>query len=102
MNNELVHIANTAFDLHASEIDLIDLLAQKINYLIVNDFNKLIAILYRADISEKKLNTLLEQKSDEPAGKLIAVLFIERQLQKIKSRQESRRDVNDIAEEDRW
>ena len=102
MNHELVHIANNAFDLHASEADLIELLAQKINDLILHDFNKLIAILYRADISEKKLNALLQQASDEPAGRLIAILFIERQLQKIKSRQENRRDVNDIAEEDRW
>ena len=102
MNHELVHIANNAFDLHASEADLIELLAQRINDLILHDFNKLIAILYRADISEKKLNALLQQASDEPAGKLIAILFIERQLQKIKSRQENRRDVNDIAEEDRW
>ena len=102
MNHELVHIANNAFDLHASEADLIELLSQKINDLILHDFNKLIAILYRADISEKKLNALLQQASDEPAGKLIAILFIERQLQKIKSRQENRRDVNDIAEEDRW
>ncbi len=102
MNHELVHIANNAFDLHASEADLIELLAQRINDLTLHDFNKLIAILYRADISEKKLNALLQQASDEPAGKLIAILFIERQLQKIKSRQENRRDVNDIAEEDRW
>ena len=102
MNHELVHIANNAFDLHASEADLIELLSQRINDLILHDFNKLIAILYRADISEKKLNALLQQASDEPAGKLIAILFIERQLQKIKSRQENRRDVNDIAEEDRW
>ncbi len=102
MNEELVHIANAAFSLQASESDLIELLAQKINYLIVHDFNKLIAILYRADINEKKLNHLLEQKKDEPAGKLIALLFIERQLQKIKSRQDHRRDINDIAEEDRW
>lgn len=102
MTKELIHIANTAFEVHASEMDLIEMLAQKINYLILNDFNKLIAILYRADINEKKLNQLLEQKTDEPAGRLIAVLFIERQLQKIKSRQENRRDINNIAEEDRW
>ena len=77
------------------------LLADKINDLILHDFNKLISALYRADISEKKLNSLLAENKNEDAGKLIALLFIERQSEKIRSRQEHRRD-NNIKEEDRW
>ncbi len=102
MNDEIVHIVNESFSLQTTEDDLVKLLGDRINYLIVNDFNKLISVLYRADISDKKLHNLLAEHKNEDAGKLIAALYIERQLQKIKSRREHRRDNDNIAEEDRW
>lgn len=102
MNNEIIHIVNGCFGLQASENNFEELLSAKINHLIVNDFNRLIQILYRADISEKKLKQLLEENKTEDAGKLIGALFIERQLQKIKSRRENRQDLNDITDEERW
>ncbi len=101
MNKEIVHIINESFSLQTTENDFMQLLADKINDLILHDFNKLISALYRADISEKKLNSLLAENKNEDAGKLIALLFIERQSEKIRSRQEHRRD-NNIKEEDRW
>ena len=101
MNKEIVHIINDSFSLQTTENDFMQVLADKINDLILHDFNKLISALYRADISEKKLNALLAENKNEDAGKLIAALFIERQSEKIKSRQEHRRDHN-IDEEDRW
>ena len=101
MNNELVHIVNESFSLHAAENNFAKLLAEKINYLIVHDFNKLIQILYRADISEPKLKGMLAENKSEDAGKLIGALFIERQMQKVKSRRDNRRDEN-ICEEERW
>ena len=102
MKNEILHIANNSFALHATETDLLQLLADKINYLIVNDFNKLISILYRADVNEKKLNSILAENKNEDAGKLIALLFIERQMQKIKSRETNKMDTTDFEEEERW
>ena len=101
MNKEIVHIINDSFSLQTTENDFMQVLADKINDLILHDFNKLISALYRADISEKKLNALLAENKNEDAGKLIAALFIERQSEKIRSRQEHRRDHN-IDEEDRW
>ena len=101
MNKEIVHIINESFSLQTTENDFMQLLADKINDLILHDFNKLISALYRADISEKKLNALLAENKNKDAGKLIAQLFIERQSEKIRSRRESRRDHN-IDEEDRW
>ena len=101
MKNEIVHIANNSFALAATETDLLQLLADIINYLIVNDFNKLISILYRADINETKLNIILSENRNEDAGKLIALLFIERQMQKIKSRQETRENLNGDSEEEK-
>jgi hypothetical protein len=76
-------------------------LSVHINQLIQSDFEKLVSLLYRIDISEPKLKLLLQQNPGEDAGKIIAELIIERQLQKIKSRQEYRRDST-ISDEESW
>ena len=102
MDNEIVHIINEAFSLQTTEDDSLQLLSSKINELIIRDFNKLVQILYRADISEKKLKTVLEENKNADAGNLIAILFIERQAEKIRSRREHRRETNDIPDEERW
>ncbi len=77
-------------------------LAERINYLLVNDFDKLISILYRMDVSEAKVKEHLKNSPGEDAGIVIASLMLERQEQRIKSRNEYRREQNDIGEEDRW
>jgi hypothetical protein len=102
MKNEIVHIVNQSFNLEASESNFVTFLTEKINYLIVNDFNKLISILYRADINENKLNKLLVENKKEDAGKIIAALFIQRQLEKIKSREENSSLNIDIDEDEKW
>ncbi|MEO6405972.1 MAG: hypothetical protein ABIY51_14620 [Ferruginibacter sp.] len=71
-----------------------------INGLILNDFDKLVWHLYRIDVSESKLKALLAENTKEDAAKIIASLIIERQLQKIKSRQEYKQDDNSL--EERW
>ncbi|HYM95173.1 MAG TPA: hypothetical protein VET23_13610 [Chitinophagaceae bacterium] len=77
-------------------------LSAELNHLIETDFHKLISLLYRVDISEPKLKNLLKENPGKDAGKIIAELIIERQLQKIKSRQQlSRRDKN-IDENEKW
>jgi hypothetical protein len=76
-------------------------LAHHINHLINHDFEKLVYYLYRIDVDENKMRTLLEQKEGEGAPQLIADLIIERQLQKIKSRKETK-DKNDIPDDERW
>ena len=101
MKNEIVHIVNDSFNLEANETNFVEFLTEKINFLIVNDFNKLIYILYRADINEQKLNKLLAENKKENAGKIIAALFIQRHLEKIKSRQENKTNTNN-SEEERW
>ncbi len=78
------------------------LLAARINYLITNDFTQLVQILYRIDVSEPKLKSLLKQNPDEDAGKIIAALVIERQLEKIKSREQFKKGGEGINESDKW
>ena len=75
---------------------LIDL----INELIQKDFNALLQLLYRIDVDEMKIRSCLKENKNNDAASLLADLIIERQLQKIKTRQEyqSRNDANDNDE----
>ena len=76
-------------------------LAVHINHLINHDFEKLVFYLYRIDVNESKMKQLLDEKEGENAAGLIADLIIERQLQKIKSRKETKRN-NKISEDENW
>lgn len=78
------------------------LLAEKINELLNTDFQKLVSILYRMDVSEAKLKLLLQNNPGSDAGIIIADLMIERQTEKIKSRQQFRQRDNDIDENEKW
>jgi hypothetical protein len=67
-------------------------LAEKINTLIQRDFGALVQLLYRIDVPEQKLRRMLETNDGQDAGRLIARLIMERQWQKIETRQRYRRD----------
>ena len=54
-----------------------DLIAY-INECIKHDFNKLVQLLYRIDVSEEKLKSILQLNPNEDAAKLIAAVIIER------------------------
>ncbi len=77
-------------------------LAAFVNSLINTNFEKLVSLLYRIDISEIKLKELLKNNEDKNAGDIIAALIIERQQQKIKSRHLFSRDGNNISEDEKW
>ena len=91
-NNELISLEKLSFD---------ELVAH-INQLISRDFAKLVYLLYAVDVSEKKLKQLLAEHPNEDAGKLIALLILERQEQKKKSREQFKQNEQDIPEEDKW
>jgi hypothetical protein len=76
-------------------------LSKHINQLIQSDFQKLVSILYGVDVSEQKLKSLLKEYPGSDAGKIIAELIIERQLQKIKSRKETKSN-NQMPDDERW
>ena len=77
------------------------LLADKINELLNNDFQKLVSILYRMDVSEIKLKLLLKDNPERDAAIIIADLMIERQVQKMKSRKETKNN-NQIPDDEKW
>jgi hypothetical protein len=85
---------------NASYNDVCAVLSERINYLITHDFNKLVAVLYRIDINEKLLRTKLETE-EKDAGAVIAEMIIERQIQKLQTKQEFQSD-EDISGEEKW
>ena len=87
------------------EISLDDLqlqLSDYINHLIKKDFQKLVFLLYRIDVSEQKLKQLLQQYPQQEAGKIIAGLIIERQSQKIISRKKFTDQNKPFSDEEKW
>lgn len=64
--------------LHEIEALSPDNLIAYINDCINHDFNKLVQLLYRIDVSENKLKTILQSNPTEDAAKLIAAVIIER------------------------
>jgi hypothetical protein len=61
-------------------------LTEKISYLMENDFERLINILYRIDIDEEKLQQIFADKNNTPGE--LCDLIIKRQLQKIQFRKQ--------------
>jgi hypothetical protein len=80
--------------------ELKDILAHRINYLINNDFEKLVRILYTIDIPEKVLKENLQNQKVN-TGAVIAEMIMQRQLQKIKTRVQFKPDDN-IPEDEKW
>ena len=84
------------------EDELIYVFAIHVNDMIVNKFSQLITALYRIDVSEQKIRQTLMDNPKADAGKVIAHLVIERQKQKIKTREQFSPRDNDFEEEERW
>ena len=77
-------------------------LAEHINDLIVNNFEKLVFLLYRIDINEKSMKQLLQKKANTTAGETIAKAIIARQLEKIGLRKNHTPTTDIASEEEKW
>lgn len=73
-----------------------------INELINEDFHSLIQLLYRIDVSEKKIRMFLDQNLDKDSAIILADLIIERQLQKAESRQRFGNKIKPPSDEEKW
>ncbi|MDB5208558.1 MAG: hypothetical protein JWR72_3633 [Flavisolibacter sp.] len=76
-------------------------LSAYLNYLLINDFSALVQILYRVDVSEQKLKTVLLENKEADAGDLLSELLIERQAGKTTLRQ-SFPPSEDLSGEESW
>lgn len=90
------------FDIYDREIlrqeDFETQLAAYLDHLIKKDFEKLVQILYRIDVDEKKLRRLLDQYPETDAGKIMASLIIERQIKKIEFREATKNNNTEWEE----
>ncbi len=69
-------------------------LADYLDHLVAYDFNKLLNILYRVDVSEQKARQALANKKEtETNGFILAKLLIERENEKIKFREMYRKGL---------
>jgi hypothetical protein len=105
INSDLIPILRNSLEIDVPENISFDLLKEHlsshINFLIQSDFQKLVSILYRVDVSESKLKHLLKDNPGYDAANIITELIIERELQKIRSRQEYRNNEN-ISDDEKW
>lgn len=92
----------TAESCVTSSDQLLHQLSAEINELILTNFERLIQLLYRIDVSEQRLKQLLKDHPEQDAGLLIAGLILERQAQKKKLMQEFAVNDADVPEEERW
>ena len=90
VKKELIQIINKQIDTDFAEGILMQALQEKlivfINDLIQNNFQRLVAILYKVDVDENKLKRILKEDAGTDAGEIIAGLIIEREIQKIETR----------------
>lgn len=91
VKKELIQIINKQIDAHFEEGIAMKQLQQKlisfINDLIQNDFQRLVAILYKVDVDEDRLKRILKEEAGKDAAAIIAKLIIEREIQKLESRE---------------
>ena len=63
-----------------------------IDHLIQHDFQKLVFLLYKIDVDEDKLKRILRENAGKDTAEIIASLIIERELQKIITRKNHRKN----------
>ena len=61
-------------------------LENAISELLDKDFNKLLNALYRIDVSEQKVTEILHEVPQKEMAAKLAIIVIERQLQKVETR----------------
>lgn len=77
-------IINSNIELATDELN--NILTEKIKILILNNFEKLSNILYRIDVDPEKVNTVFSSFKPVEIPHELACLIIERQLEKVKTR----------------
>lgn len=86
-DNSLIQIISKDFDIpdRLTESQLKETMVDAFAYLIDNDFQKLIQILYKADVDQYKLKELLETIEGSSSAEVIADAYLARQLAKVET-----------------
>lgn len=81
--------------------ELRERLAKKLEELVHKDFQQFVLLLYQVDVSEKKVKAILAEESTPEVFPSIAQLIIDRQMEKIRSREQFKQ--NDLPDdEEKW
>lgn len=87
---EVYSIISSNFDLASGNIVSIEeihrVLTERIHELLEKNLEKLISILYRIDVGQKKTDEIFNNPSKEEIASLLATAVIDRQLEKVKTR----------------
>lgn len=78
-------------------------LAERLEVLVERDFQQFVLLLYQVDVSEKKVKEILATDSSPEVFLSIAQLIIDRQMEKIKSRERFRQPPESLTDdEEKW
>jgi hypothetical protein len=93
---ETMEIIKQSLNIEAQDVlsheDMINLIAQRVDYLLENDKDLLLSYLYRLDISMKRISHVLKIKNIIPAHQSLALLIYQRQLERITTKKNTRVD----------
>lgn len=78
-----------------SDEELLRLIELLIEELVNNDFEKLLLILYRLDVNEKKVKEAIDLAGPQNASRSIAELVLAREKEKVISREKYKSDSPD-------
>jgi hypothetical protein len=76
-----------------------ELLAEKLEDLISNNFQQFVLLLYKIDVSENKVREIFGPDVAADAYRKLAAVLIERQQQKIISRKATKKPIDGDGEE---
>lgn len=85
-----------------TEEDVLEWLSKYIDHLISTDFDALLLLLYRIDVSEERVKAMLAETKGVDSSRIIAQMIIERQKQKIYWRNKFKNHPVKIDDEERW
>ena len=77
---------DTRFQEDITTVELHEEMVAFINNLIIHDFEKLVALLYKIDIDEDRLKSILKASAGQDSAVIIAELIVEREKQKVETR----------------
>ena len=84
------------------ETALLDWLTDYCNDLLAQDFPRLVQLLYRVDVSEARVKTMLREAAGENAGCIMARLILERVGEIVRARKQYRMPERDIPDDEKW
>ena len=91
-------------EVKSTDESILNYIELRVQNLIDTDFQGLLQILYRLDVNESELKINIEKKSPDKVPRLIAEMILNREKQKLKTKEQYRQFKSDNFEDDeeRW